>query len=205
VRPGPHMTRPQMKRWLPAAGLPLMFALATFMSHPGAADWRTGEANAPRSATAQSATAATTAPPDLRAVLEGTWELEEWHAEGQIMRPPQMTGRWMVHDGVVMAIRHRDGPKSFESTAAYGAYRITATDWIYGYARSEDTTGPTASEAKMRVRVTEPVPMLAWKITREGSKVILAREKSIRWEFDGPVFNLFGADGQLIRKYRKVT
>ncbi len=148
---------------------------------------------------------AQTAPTDVGSVLEGTWDLEEWHAEGQIMRPPQMTGRWMVHDGVVMAVRHRDGPKSFESTAAYGEYRITATEWIYGYARSEDMTGPTASEARMRVRVTVPVPMVAWKIKREGSKVILEREKSIRWEFDGPVFNLFGADGQLIRKYRRLS
>jgi hypothetical protein len=203
VLPGLHMTPPRMKRW--AAAFPLMCALATFGSDTRAADRRTTEANASATATAQSATAAATAPPDLRAVLEGTWELEEWNAEGQIMRPPLMTGRWMVHDGVVMAIRHRDGPKSFESTAAYGAYRITATEWIYGYARSEDSTGPTASDAKMRVRVTEPVPMLAWKITREGSKVILQREKSIRWEFDGPTFKLFGADGQLIRKYRKVT
>jgi len=154
---------------------------------------------------AASTAAQTTAPAELRAVLEGTWELEEWYAEGEIMRPPQMTGRWMVHDGVVMAIRHRDGPKSFESTAAYGEYRITSTEWIYGYARSEDTTGPSASDSKMRVRVTVPVPMLAWKVKRDGTKVILERENSIRWEFDGPVFNLFGADGQLIRKYRKLS
>jgi hypothetical protein len=148
--------------------------------------------------------AQTAAPAELRAILEGTWELEEWHAEGQVMHPPEMTGRWMVHDGVVMAIRHRDGPKSFESTAAYGAYRITATEWIYGYERSEETTGPTASDAKLRVRVTVPIPMLAWKIKREGSKVFLEREKSIRWEFDGPVFTLYAPDGQVLRKYRKL-
>ena len=57
----------------------------------------------------------------------------------------------------------------------------------------------------MRVRVTVPVPMLAWKVRRDGTKVILEREKSIRWEFDGPVFTLFGADGQLVRKYRKLS
>jgi hypothetical protein len=77
------------------------------------------------------------APADIRRVLEGTWTLEEWHADGQIMRPPEMTGRWMVHDGIVMAIRHRNGPKNFESTAAYGEYRITADEWIYGYERSD--------------------------------------------------------------------
>jgi hypothetical protein len=141
---------------------------------------------------------------DIRQVLEGTWTLEEWHAEGAIMRPPEMTGRWMVHDGVVMAIRHRNGPKSFESTAAYGEYRITDTEWIYGYEQSDDARGPSAAEAKRTVRVTRPIPMLAWKIVRRGSKVFLEREKSIRWEFDGPIFTLYGADGQIIRKYRRL-
>ena len=144
------------------------------------------------------------APADIRKVLEGTWTLEEWHAGGAIMRPPEMTGRWMVYDGVVMAIRHRNGPKSFESTAAYGEYRITDSEWIYGYERSEDSRGPTAAEAKLNVRVTKPIPMQAWKIVREGTKVILQREKSLRWEFDGPVFTLFGPDGQILRKYHKL-
>jgi hypothetical protein len=140
-----------------------------------------------------------------KAILEGTWTLEEWHVDGQVMRPPEMTGIWMVHDGRVMAIRHRDGPKSFESTAAHGAYRITADEWIYGYERSEDATGPTAAESKLRVRVTLPVPMQAWKIRREGAKLFLEREKSIRWEFDGPSFVLYAPNGQVLRKYRKVT
>ena len=55
---------------------------------------------------------------EIRKVLEGTWTLEEWHAEGTVMRPPEMTGRWMVYDGIVIAVRHRNGPKTFESTAA---------------------------------------------------------------------------------------
>src|SRR5262249_33539648 len=105
----------------------------------------------------------------------------------------------------VMAIRHRDGPKSFESTAAWGSYTITATEWIYGYERSEDSAGPTAADSKMRVRVTSPVPMQAWKIRREGTKLFLERPNSIRWEFDGPSFILYGADGKVLRKYRKLS
>lgn len=152
----------------------------------------------------QPAAAQGAASAEIRQVLEGTWTLEEWHAEGAVMRPPEMTGRWMVYDGIVIAVRHRNGPKTFESTAAYGEYRITDSEWIYGYERSEDARGTSAADAKLNVRVTKPVPMLAWKILRDGSKVILHREKSIRWEFDGPIFTLFGADGQIIRKYRKL-
>ena len=143
------------------------------------------------------------APADVRAVLEGTWELDEWHVDGQVMRPPQMTGRWSVHDGVVMAIRHRDGPNSFESTAGYGAYQITATEWIYGYERSEDAAGPSASEAKLKVTVTQPIPMRSWKISREGPKLILDGPGGSRWEFEGRSFVLM-TNGNVVRKYRKV-
>ena len=107
--------------------------------------------------------------------------------------------------GIVIAVRHRNGPKTFESTAAYGEYRITDTEWIYGYERSEDLRGASAADAKLNVRVTKPIPMLAWNILRDGSKVILQREKSIRWEFEGPIFTLFGPDGQVLRKYRKLS
>ncbi len=144
-------------------------------------------------------------PADIQSVLEGTWTLEEWHVDGTVMRPPDMTGRWMVHDGVVMAIRHRDGPKAFESTAAWGTYRITATEWIYGYERSEDATGPSAADARVRVRVTRPIPMQAWKIRRDGLKLFLERENSLRWEFDGPILTLYSANGQILRRYRKLA
>ena len=39
------------------------------------------------------------APADLRAALEGTWQLEEWHVEGQVLKPPQADGRWSTCRG----------------------------------------------------------------------------------------------------------
>ena len=57
---------------------------------------------------------------DIRAIIEGTWELIEWYVDGQILRVPEMNGRWMVHDGMVMATRHRDGVSGYETTAGYG-------------------------------------------------------------------------------------
>ena len=59
---------------------------------------------------------------DIRAIIEGTWELIEWYVDGQILRVPEMDGRWMVHDGMVMATRHRDGVSGYETTAGYGRY-----------------------------------------------------------------------------------
>jgi len=57
---------------------------------------------------------------DIRAIIEGTWALIEWYVDDQILRVPEMDGRWMVHDGLVMATRHRDGVSGYETTAGYG-------------------------------------------------------------------------------------
>ena len=49
------------------------------------------------------------APADVRALLGGTWELEEWHHDGQVLRPPQVGGRWSNHDGTPNDRREYDG------------------------------------------------------------------------------------------------
>jgi hypothetical protein len=152
------------------------------------------------------ATAADQAPPqELLNVLEGTWSLEEWHHQGVVMRPPEMTGRWVVRDGVVVAVRHRNGPKDFESSGDYGEYKITATEWIYGYKRNQLARGPSAETAKTTVTWNEKIPMRTFKISRQGTKVILTPEMGGRWEFEGPIFTLFNADGTVLRKYKRVN
>jgi hypothetical protein len=39
-----------------------------------------------------------------KAAMEGNWQLEEWHTDGEILRPPQTEGRFSVRDGVVMVL-----------------------------------------------------------------------------------------------------
>ncbi len=143
---------------------------------------------------------------ELRKVLEGTWTLIEWPAEGTVTAPPETGGRWMVRDGIVLAVRFRNGPKSFESSADYGEYKITDTEWSYGYERTQLARGPNAAEAKTTVQLTPTIKMRTYKIAREGTKVILrATDNASRWEFDGPFFSVIAADGTLTRKYRKIS
>jgi hypothetical protein len=146
-------------------------------------------------------------PAEIRAVIEGTWELIEWHVGDRVLQPPEMDGRWMVHDGMVMAIRHRDGADGFESTAGYGAYRWGPMSWTYGYRRSEDLRGPSAAEATLRVTDSDPIPMRTFQITRDGDHLILEdADRVLRWDYDVPgrTFLLIGRDGRTIRKYRRV-
>ena len=154
-----------------------------------------------------SAAAQEEAPPaDVRKVIEGTWELVEWHVGDQVLRPPEMEGRWMVHDGLVMATRHRNGPDDFESTAGYGEYRWGPTTWTYGYERSEDLRGPSLEEVELSVTASDPIRMRTFRIHREGDMLVLDGE-TLRWEYDVPgrTFVLKTSGGRTIRKYRKVA
>ena len=155
---------------------------------------------------AGSVAAQDTAPPaEVRAVIEGTWELVEWHVGDRVLRPPEM-GRWMVHDGLVMATRHRNGPDDFESTAGYGEYRWGPMTWTYGYERSEDLQGPSPDDVRLTVTGSDPIRMSAFRISREGDMLVLDGER-LRWEYDVPgrTFLLKTSGGRPIRKYRKVS
>ena len=143
-------------------------------------------------------------PAEVRATIEGTWILVEWHVDGRVLNPPEMDGRWMVHDGMVMAIRHRNGRDGYESTAGYGTYRWGPTTWTYGYDRSEDRRGPAPGDSTLRV---SGIPERTFEITREGNHLILEdAAQTLRWDYDipGKTFLLMGRDRQVIRKYRRV-
>ena len=145
-------------------------------------------------------------PADVRAVIEGTWELVEWHVGDRVLRPPEMEGRWMVHDGLVMATRHRDGPDDFESTAGYGEYRWGPMTWTYGYERSEDLRGSSPDDVELTVTGSDPIRMRTFRISREGDMLVLDGE-TLRWEYDVPgrTFLLETSGGRPIRRYRKVA
>ena len=154
-------------------------------------------------------------PKHMRAVIEGTWRLVEWHSGGEVVRPPDMEGLWMVYDGHVMATRHRTkpaGPNAFESTAGYGNYRWGPMTWTYGYERSEDLRGSSAQEAELSV--THELPgMRSYDLTIEGNFLVLrdVTGAGFRWDYDlvnntfvlGPM-NEDGELRQVIRKYRRV-
>lgn len=145
-------------------------------------------------------------PADVRAVIEGTWELVEWHVGDRVLRPPEMEGRWMVHDGLVMATRHRNGPDDFEATAGYGEYRWGPMTWTYGYERSEDLRGPSPDDVELTVTGSDPIRMRTFRVSRAGDLLVLDGE-TLRWEYDVPgrTFVLKTTGGRTIRKYRKVS
>jgi hypothetical protein len=140
------------------------------------------------------------APADLRAALEGTWQLEEWHVGGQVLKPPQADGRWSNRDGVALFTLHRTG--TADSNMGWGVYEMTADTWGYRYLHMQNTSGPIGGPFK--VNLTQPAPMRWFKIRREPGKVVLEGAGDDRREYEGPFFT-FMQKGQIIRKWRRIS
>lgn len=139
---------------------------------------------------------------DLRAAVEGTWQLEEWHVDGQVLRPPRVEGRWSNHDGVVLFMVHRTTSDSAYSQSGYGTYQMNASTWSYGYARMEASSGPIGGPAQV---TTGRLASRAFKISRQGSTIILTFDgpDDDRREYDGVFFTLI-QNGRIVRKWRRV-
>jgi hypothetical protein len=137
-----------------------------------------------------------------RAALEGTWQLEEWHFNGQVLRPPQVNGRWSNHDGAVLFMVHRTTSDGDYSQFGYGTYQMDASTWSYDYAHMETSSGPSRGPAQV---TTERRDRRSFKITRQGSKIILTLEGpgDDRREYDGALFTLI-QNGQVVRKWRRI-
>jgi len=74
----------------------------------------------------------------LRSVREilGSWELIEWHVDGEVLVAPQVEGRFSIRDGVVMWIIYRKTDEGEVSNYGFGEYEIDDSKFVYGYDRT---------------------------------------------------------------------
>jgi hypothetical protein len=95
-----------------------------------------------------SAVSAEPAVEDVKRCIEGVYVLEEFKKDGQVFRPPQIAGRWMVLNGVVMFIFHDRTQQSEQmSIVGFGHYTLSATAFAYrydDYARYTHTSAGTS-------------------------------------------------------------
>jgi hypothetical protein len=68
------------------------------------------------------------------ALIEGAYDLEEWHMAEGVMRPPQVIGRFMLKDGAVSTLMHDRTRPSLQTTLAmYGSYTLNEREFAYSY------------------------------------------------------------------------
>ncbi len=147
------------------------------------------------------------APADVRAALEGTWQLEEWHVGGQVLKPPVVDGRWSNRDGAVLFMLHRTDTS--ESSMGYGMYAMDDKTWGYRYLRMQRTAGPLGGPVSITIPAQAP-EMRSFAIRREPGSSAGSKEKIVldapgdRREYEGPFFTLI-QKGQIVRKWRRMS
>ena len=133
--------------------------------------------------------------------FEGTFQLQEWHLDGRVLRPPQIGGGYSLNDDTLVAYFYRTLGDSFQATAVHGQYRIEDTTYYYGYDQVLSAGGPSLDEA--RVRMTPASEMEVFEISREGDTLIVQRPNDRR-EFGNDGTFTFFRNGVLVRKWRRV-
>ena len=71
---------------------------------------------------------------NLKAIISGSYELEEWHEDGAVLRPPQVDGRVVVVNGTITSIFHNRSQTDKQITAIFvGNYVLDKTRFAYQY------------------------------------------------------------------------
>jgi hypothetical protein len=133
--------------------------------------------------------------------IEGSFELEEWKASGKVLHPPQIEGRFSLHNGMVLFMTMRKDLPVPETAVGYGAYHFDSKGFTYGYSYLE-TLQPGAQGVLSR-RVSSPTTFpltLQW----QGDVLLATGKGSDRREYrDEGFISPLGANGDY-RKWRKV-
>lgn len=86
---------------------------------------------------------------EVKAKVEATWILEEWHMKGEVVRPPKVDGRFVIHDNVFeVMLLNRAGEEPW-SYYGFGKYTLDASAFSMGFEETsffkESTSGVSVS------------------------------------------------------------
>ena len=70
---------------------------------------------------------------EVKAKVEATWILEEWHMKGEVVRPPKVDGRFVIHDNVFeVMLLNRAGEEPW-SYYGFGKNTLDASAFSMGF------------------------------------------------------------------------
>jgi len=72
-------------------------------------------------------------PSEVHELVAGAYLLETWHESGNILKAPDVDARFVLLDGIVMAILHRTVKGVRTTVAQYGTYTLDAGTFAYCY------------------------------------------------------------------------
>jgi hypothetical protein len=138
----------------------------------------------------------------IRAVIDGIYVLDEWHADTGVLRPPQVQGRLvLLNNMVVYSVDLHIADATQVTISGYGGYVLSPATFSYSYetwsAFTRDNAGVTVSNKLPWEGARKYVA--AW----EGDGLFLRTEAGDEFRFS-PAGMKVSLRGKVLRVWRRV-
>ena len=145
---------------------------------------------------------------DLRSKIEGTYELIEWDDAGVKLQPPQVAARYIIRDGKVTWISHKNANGKLMSNALYGDFVLSENTFAYGYGEwlevvIEDGQTRVSRDPKPDMKSLTLPAMRSLALTLENG-VVHATGANTRFEFRDEGMTQTNTNSGYARKYKRV-
>ena len=139
-----------------------------------------------------------------KSTMTGVYTLQEWHKDGIRYVSPQVDGRFVLLNGVIMTILYnRMQPSSQVNTVLVGKYVLSADKFSYGYDEVSVVTESAAATTVSHKPLWEG--MRSFTVSAADDAVRLREENGTReFVFANEELNYF-EKGTLLRKWHRTA
>ena len=138
---------------------------------------------------------------EVKSKVEATWILEEWHMKGEVVRPPKVEGRFIVHDNACVVILLNRAVEEPWSVYTYGKYTLDASTFSMQFNETsffkESASGITVSH-----KLTFDGKMKSFAISTENNKLQMRADDGLEITADGDTL-IYGSKGKITRIWRR--
>ena len=138
---------------------------------------------------------------EVKSKVEAVWILEEWHMKGEVVRPPKVDGRFIVHDNTCVTILLNRAVEEPWSYYTYGNYTWDASTFSMQFVETsffkESTSGITVSR-----KLTFDGKMKSFAISTENNKLQMRADDGTEIIVDGDTL-IYGSKGKITRIWRR--
>ncbi len=139
----------------------------------------------------------------LNAIVSGAYELEEWHENGAVLRPPQVDGRAVAVNGTITTIIHnRSQPDKQITAVLVGNYVLGNARFAYQYQDTAIYTECAAGISVSRKPLWEGMRSFSASVTASGAVQFCSDAGQQGFTFTLAGFT-YWENGQTLRVWRR--
>ena len=146
--------------------------------------------------TCQAATVA-----ELRSTIEGAYILDEWDSGGKVFHPPQVEGRVVFVNGVIVVIledARQESKKTY--SASFGSYHLSPDSFGYKF-----QSRAVATQTPDKVTLSRAIPwqgLREFTVKQDGDVVRLQYEGKAEFAFTAERLT-YSEGGKILRVYHR--